>query len=63
MFGNNLKKLRMESKISQKELADRLNVSFQTISHWENSYSEPNVDALIKLKQILNVSYEELLED
>lgn len=61
-FSNNLKTLRNQYKISQKELADKLNVSYKTISHWENGYTEPNLDILINLKNFFNVSYEELIE-
>ncbi len=61
-FGNNLKVLRNQYKLSQKDLAKKLNVSYKTISHWESGYSEPNLDFLIILKNIFNVSYEELIE-
>ena len=61
-FGKNLKQIRVMNGISQKELADKLNVSFKTISHWENGYSEPNLFQLIELKKALSVSYEDLLD-
>ena len=63
MFGKNLKRIRLECNISQKDLASKLNVSFKTISHWENSYSQPCIEQLILLKEILAVSYDELFED
>lgn len=50
------------NKISQKELAIKMNVSFKTISHWENGYSEPNFNQLIELKNILNTTFDDLLE-
>ena len=48
--------------MSQKDLAERLNVSFKTISHWESGYSEPSLDTLLMLKDIFSVSYEDLIE-
>ena len=59
MFKDNLKKLK---SLSQQQLAEKLNVSFKTISHWELGYSEPSLSMLTKLKKVLNASYEELLD-
>lgn len=61
-FCKNLKEIRIMNKISQKELAIKMNVSFKTISHWENGYSEPNLNQLIELKNILNTTFDDLLE-
>ena len=61
-FSENLKEIRLNAKISQKELAKLLNVSDKTISHWEGGYSEPNLDALIKLRDVLKVPYEDLID-
>ena len=61
-FANNLKLLRNQIGMSQKDLAERLNVSFKTISHWESGYSEPSLDTLLMLKDIFSVSYEDLIE-
>ena len=49
-------------KLTQAELAKILNVSFKTISHWENGYSEPNITQIIALKKLFKVSYEEIIE-
>lgn len=62
MFKENLKELRLEMKLTQAELAKILNVSFKTISHWENGYSEPNINQIIALKKLFKVSYEEIIE-
>ena len=61
-FAKNLKQIRVMNGLSQKELAEKLNVSFKTISHWESGYSEPNLFQLIELKKALSVSYEDLLD-
>ena len=62
MFKDNLKSLRLFNNLTQQALANRLGVSFKTISHWESGYSEPSLQLLVKLKQVLNTSFEELLE-
>lgn len=44
------------------EIIKLLLVSYKTISHWESGYTEPSLDVLFMLKNIFNVSYEELIE-
>ncbi len=62
MFGENLKVLRNVLKLTQLDLAKKLNVSYKTISHWESGYSEPSLSMIVNIKNVLNVSYEELLD-
>lgn len=62
LFAENLKILRLSQKMSQKQLAEKLKVSFKTISHWESGYSEPSLEILCKLKSVLNCSYDDLLD-
>ena len=62
MIADNIKTLRIENKLTQKELAEKLNVSLKTISHWESGYTEPSIDFIKKLKKFFNVSYEEILD-
>ena len=42
-LGQKIKKLRIEKNLTQKDLADRLYVTFQTVSKWENDENEPGV--------------------
>lgn len=62
MISNNIKNLRIEKGLSQKDLAALLNVSHKTVSHWESGYTEPPIAILKKLKVIFQVSYDELLD-
>ena len=62
MFGESLKNIRLSKGLSQKELANILTVSFQTISHWESNYSEPDLTTLKRLTEVLNCSYEDLMD-
>jgi len=60
-IGNNLKQFRAESGLSQKEIADTLNVSPQAVSRWENNEVEPDISTLSKLANIYKVSVDELI--
>lgn len=59
-FKDNLKALRTTAGIWQKQLADALNTSPKTISHWETGYSEPSVEQLIRLADYFDISLDEL---
>lgn len=60
-FGERLKNLRLEKKISGQELATQLSVDKSTISKWESDNRSPDADALRELADILNVSTDYLL--
>lgn len=62
-LGEKLKKLRIENALTQKDLADRLNVTFQTVSKWENDTNEPDFTTIKELSKILNCSIEYLFND
>lgn len=61
MFAKRLKELRSQKQVSQTELAKVLNISNRTISMYEQGYSEPNVETLIKISQYFNVSIDYLV--
>ena len=61
-LGKNLKRLREDKGLSQKELADKLNYTRQNLSKWENGIAFPTDEETIdKLAKILGVSKKELL--
>ncbi len=60
--GNNIKILREEKGITQRQLAIMLNMSYKTISHWESGYTEPSLSAIKALKEVFDVSYDDLLD-
>lgn len=60
IFAENLKKARKNNKLSQQQLANKMNIKRQTISKWENGISYPDIDKLIELKKILNVTLDSL---
>lgn len=60
-FKDRLKEIRLEKKMTRKQLADKLFVSERLISYWENGKRECNFDTLIKISEIFNVSTDFLL--
>ena len=62
-FHNKLYSLRKQKGLSQEELANRLNVSRQTISKWEVGDSTPDMEKLIAISDLFGVSLDELVMD
>jgi transcriptional regulator with XRE-family HTH domain len=60
-FKGRLKILRNSRKLTQKELADKLEMTRETISAYENGYAQPSLDVLIKLCDFYHVSADYLL--
>ena len=61
-LGKQIKKYRQESQLSQEELANRVYVSRQTISNWENDKSYPDVNSLVLLSEIFQISLDNLIK-
>jgi len=60
-LGQKLKELRSLKGLTQKELADKLHVSFQTVSKWENGENEPDIATLKELAALFNCSVDYLI--
>lgn len=61
MFSERLKKLRTEKHLSQKELAEKLEMSQQAIAKWENNQTTPNPEMLVRIADFFDVSADYLL--
>ncbi len=61
MIGKNIKKFRESKKITQDELALKLNVTRQAVSNWERSKTEPDIETLRALAEALDITIEELI--
>lgn len=61
-LGENIKFYRQRSGYTQAELGEKLSVTFQAVSSWENSVTLPDVDNLCRLARVLGVSTDELLQ-
>ncbi len=60
-FSENIKTLRKQKGLTQEELAEQLNISFQTVSKWENGVSMPDIALLPVLAECFSLSIDELL--
>lgn len=58
----NLRNKRKELELTQEEVADRLGISRQAISKWENGNGYPDIDNLILLSKLYGVSVDDLLQ-
>ena len=61
IFSENLKDLRKEKNLTQKELAKALSITISTLSHWECDYQEPSFKDLTLLANFFEVSTDYLL--
>lgn len=62
-FNNKLYELRKQKGFSQEELANRLNVSRQTVSKWEVGDSTPDMEKLVAMSDLFGISLDELVLD
>ena len=62
MIGEKLYLLRKNKNISQEEIAEILNTSRQAVSKWERDESKPDIDKLILMAKLFNVSIDYLLD-
>lgn len=61
--GNKIVAFRKEHNMTQTELADKMNVSFQAVSNWERGNSMPDISKLPQLAAVFGCSVDELLEE
>jgi len=62
-FGQKIKDLRVKSNLTQKELAEKMNVTFQTVSKWESDTNEPDMANIKELAKIFNCSIQYLFDE
>lgn len=62
-FNEKLMELRKQKGWSQEELGNRLNVTRQTVSKWELAQTTPEMDKLIEISQLFDISLDELLNN
>ena len=61
-IGKKLKNARMKSGFTQENVAEKINVSRQTISNWENEKSYPDIINVIELSNLYSISLDDLLK-
>lgn len=60
-FGEKIKNLRENKKMTQQQMSESLNVSRQAVSNWENDKNLPDIEMLILISQTFNISLDELI--
>ena len=61
-FGKLIKEIRKKNNLTQKELADKYNVTYQAVSKWENGKNMPDISLIKDISRDFNVSMDDLLE-
>lgn len=61
MLSQNIKALRMQKGLTQKELADLLHVTSQAVSRWEKGDVEPSIDTISEMASIFDVTTDEII--
>lgn len=62
MLGDNIKELRQRRGLSQQDIADKLNVTRQTVSSWELNRTEPTMGSIEALAKLFNCKKSELID-
>ena len=62
-LGEKIQILRKQKGMSQEQLADALNISRQAVSKWETNESQPDIERLIEISSMFNVSTDFLIKD
>lgn len=60
-IGNFIKSIRLEHNLTQKELADRLGVTYQAVSKWENGKNVPDIGIMKQISEEFQVNIDEIL--
>lgn len=60
-ISNSIKTLRKENHLSQDQLAEKLYVTRQAVSNWENGKNQPDLETLKRIAEVFDVSVERLL--
>ena len=61
VFSNNLKEQRLKHNLTQQQLADKVGATRQAISHYENDIRNINLDILVELAKILDITTDDLI--
>ena len=63
LFGQRLREQRIKHGLTQEQLAEKIGVSRQSVSKWEQGISDPSTSNLFALAKLFGVSVEELLKE
>ena len=60
-FGKLIKRIRQENKLTQKDLAEKYNVTYQAVSKWENGKNMPDISLIKQISEDFNISITEMI--
>ena len=60
-IGENIRNFRKKNDLTQETLADRLGVTYQSVSRWENGITYPDLELIPAIAEVLAVTVDELL--
>lgn len=60
-FSQQIKKIRTDNSLTQEQLAEKLHVSRQTVSSWENSRNLPDLEMVVKIAKTFSLSLDQLI--
>lgn len=61
-IGSFIKKIRKDNNLTQKELADKLGVTYQAVSKWENGLNIPDIGIIKEISKLYNIDINEILD-
>ena len=61
-IGSFIKKIRKDNNLTQKELADKLGVTYQAVSKWENGLNIPDIGIIKEISKLYNIEVNEILD-
>lgn len=62
-IGNNIKRVRTNKNLTQKDFAIAIDMPISTLANYENNHREPNIETLTKIANALEIPVSELLKD
>ena len=61
-IGKFIKEIRRKNKLTQKDLADKLGVTFQAVSKWENGKNVPDISLLREMSKLFEVNLDDIID-
>ena len=61
-FGKQIRQIRKDAKLTQEQMAAKLNVSRQAVSNWENNKNLPDLEMIITISRVFGLSLDQLME-
>ena len=61
-FGKLLKRIRKENNLTQKDLAEKYNVTYQAVSKWENGKNMPDISLIKQISKDFNITIEDMID-